>query len=254
MKNNRIIIYVGLIIVLISISILYVFNNGKISDDILNKTWYKYNYKTGYYDIININSNTFSYIIPSNNNETNSYYKCTKYNYDSKNKKIKLNCNKSIIIKEINDNYIVLNIDNSDNYFYLSNTDSLNHEFNNVFNKSINEYKKSKDSVLGLIKVSTKKINEIYNDNEYSKIIFMGNNCTSVECTLGLDVIERWINFDNNVYYIDSSNFNNNDYKLLSKIGDDFNDVYPSVYVIKNKKVIDKYRIKCSGFDCSMYY
>ena len=126
--------------------------------------------------------------------------------------------------------------------------------FYNIFNMSVSEYKKSKESVLDLIKVKSNKINEIYNSDEYSKVIFIGDLCTSIECTLGLDIIEKWINFDSNVYYIDSSSLNKNDYKNLKVLGEEFNDVYPSVYVIKNKKIVDKYKIKCNGFDCSMYY
>lgn len=254
MKNNKIIIYVGLIIVLISISLLYIFNDRSLNDNIFNKNWYKYNYKTGYYDVININKDTFSYVIPTNTNESNPYDKCSRYNYDSKNKELKLNCNKKLIIKEIKDDYIVFNVDKQDNYFYSSTLDSLNHEFYNIFNMSVSEYKKSKESVLDLIKVKSNKINEIYNSDEYSKVIFIGDLCTSIECTLGLDVIEKWINFDSNVYYIDSSSLNQNDYKNLKVLGKEFNDVYPSVYVIKNKKIVDKYKIKCNGFDCSMYY
>ena len=88
MKNNKIIIYVGLIIVLISISLLYIFNDRSLNDNIFNKNWYKYNYKTGYYDVININKDTFSYVIPTNTNESNPYDKCSRYNYDSKNKEL----------------------------------------------------------------------------------------------------------------------------------------------------------------------
>ena len=98
------------------------------------------------------------------------------------------------------------------------------------------------------------KINEIYNSDEYSKIIFMGDSCSTVECALSLDIIEKWINFDSNVYYIDSSSLNSKDYNNLSKLGNDFNDVYPIVYVVKNKKIVDKYKIKCNGFNCNMYY
>ena len=167
MKNNKIIVIVGVFIVLVSISLLYIFNDRSLDEKIFNKNWYKYNYKTGYYDVINISGDNFSYIIPTNNNESDSFDKCTRYNYNSKKKEIKLNCNKSIYVKEINEDYIILNIDKVDNYFYLSNLDSLNHEFSKYFNMSIGEYKKSKNTVLNLIKINTSKINEIYNSDEY---------------------------------------------------------------------------------------
>ena len=254
MKNNKIIVIVVVFIVLVSISLLYIFNDRSLDEKIFNKNWYKYNYKTGYYDVINISGDNFSYIIPTNNNESDSFDKCTRYNYNSKKKEIKLNCNKSIYVKEINEDYIILNIDKVDNYFYLSNLDSLNHEFSKYFNMSIGEYKKSKNTVLNLIKINTSKINEIYNSDEYSKIIFIGNSCSTVECALSLDIIEKWINFDSNVYYVDSSSLNSKDYKNLNKLGNNFNDVYPIVYVVKNKRVVDKYKIKCNGFNCNMYY
>ena len=254
MKNNKIIIYIGLITIIVIMSLLYVFKYNSLDESIFNKKWYKYNINTGYYDVINITNDSFSYIVPSNDNESNSYDKCSKYNYNSKKKELVLNCNKKIIIKEINDNYLILNIDKYDNYYYLNTSDSLNHEFNRKFNMSINEYRKSKENVLDLIKVKTNKINEIYNSDEYSKVIFMGDMCTSIECTLSLDIIEKWINFDSNVYYIDSSSLTKSDFNNLKVLGNDFNDAYPVVYVIKNKKVVDKYKIECNGFNCSMYY
>ena len=79
-------------------------------------------------------------MIPTNTNESNPYDKCSRYNYDSKNKELKLNCNKKLIIKEIKDDYIVFNVDKQDNYFYSSTLDSLNHEFYNIFNMSVSEY------------------------------------------------------------------------------------------------------------------
>ena len=54
-------------------------------------------------------------MIPTNTNESNPYDKCSRYNYDSKNKELKLNCNKKLIIKEIKDDYIVFNVDKQDN-------------------------------------------------------------------------------------------------------------------------------------------
>ena len=254
MKNNKIIIYIGLIIIIVIMSLLYVFKYNSLDENIFNKKWYKYNINTGYYDIINITNDSFSYIVPTNDNESNNYDKCSKYNYNSKKKELVLNCNKKIIIKEINDDYLILNIDKYDNYYYLNTSDSLNHEFNRKFNMSINEYRKSKENVLDLIKVKTNKINEIYNSNEYSKVIFMGDMCTSIECTLSLDIIEKWINFDSNIYYIDSTSLTKSDFNNLKMLGNNFNDAYPVVYVLKNKKVVDKYKIECNGFNCSMYY
>ena len=66
MKNNKIIVIVGVFIVLVSISLLYIFNDRSLDEKIFNKNWYKYNYKTGYYDVINISGDNFSYIIPTN--------------------------------------------------------------------------------------------------------------------------------------------------------------------------------------------
>ena len=82
-------------------SLLYVFKYNSLDENIFNKKWYKYNINTGYYDVINITNDSFSYLVPTNDNESNSYDKCSKYNYNSKKKELVLNCNKKIIIKEI---------------------------------------------------------------------------------------------------------------------------------------------------------
>ena len=114
---------------------------------------------------------------------------------------------------------------------------------------------------LEIIKINYDKLNELLKESDYSKIIFIGDNCGSIECTLVTDIIEKWISYSKDIYYINSNeltkdnltNLNKKDNNFSLNI-DDYNSVYPIVYVISDEKIIDKYEIICSGFNCSLYY
>jgi len=262
MKNRDIVNIVGFMIMLIIIVLMYFFryDSNTIDDSILNKKWYRYDYNTGYYEIISLNKNSFTYYRPINSNSMNAYDLCNKYTYDKKKNSINLDCGKSIKIISVEDDSLLLSIDNKDETFYLNVDDSLNYEFESYFGKSIVEFKKDKSQAKDFIKINEEKLKEIISLDEYSKIVFIGDNCTSVDCVLALEVMEKWISKTENVYYFDNNDFNDELMNYLIDINNNieksdnfFNGIYPRVIISNNNKIIDYYEVKCSGFNCSKY-
>lgn len=261
MKNRDIVYIISVFLIGIILVILYIFKYDKIDESILNKNWYRYNYKNGYYDVFNIDEYKILYYRPNNENFTNQYDSCSKYRFNKKNKSLILDCNKEILIKNIDDNKITLLIDNEENTFFTNIDDSLNYEFNKYYGMSKSEYKKSKKQVLDTIKISNSNLIDIVKEKEYSKIIFMGNKCTSVDCVVSYDAFEKWVSVSLNTYYVDSDKLDNNTIKALNKINKSFlndsnfyDDSYPKVIITNGGKIIDSYLVNCRGFDCTSFY
>lgn len=261
MKNRNIIYIIGIFIIGIILTLLYIFKYDKINDYILDKNWYRYNYINGYYDIFNINEYKMSYYRPSNENFSSDYDKCSNYRYNKSNKTIILDCNKEIVIKDSTKDKLVLLIDGEENTYYTNIEDSLNYEFSKFYGKSMSEYKKSESQVVDSIKLPVSSLINIINEKEDAKIIFMGNKCSSVDCLVSYDVIEKWLSVSTNTYYINSDELNTNITSVLNKLNNKFskdldfyNDAYPKVIITNGSKIIDSYLIKCNGFNCSSFY
>lgn len=261
MNNRNIICIIGIFIIGIILTLLYIFKYDKISSDILDKNWYRYNYINGYYDVFNINEYKMSYYRPSSENYTNQYDKCGNYRYNKKKKTIILDCNKEIVIKSSDKDKLTLLIDGEKNVFYTNIDDSLNYEFNKFYGKSMSEYKKSESQVVDLIKLPINSLINTIREKEDAKIIFMGSKCSSVDCLASYDVIEKWLTVSTNTYYINSDEININITTMLNKINnafskevDFYNEAYPKVIITNGGKIIDSYLIKCHGFNCSAFY
>jgi len=260
MKNKG---YDYLIIVVISLIILaiinfFVFGFNSLNSNLINKKWYHYDFTTGYYDLLTINKDKIEY---RGYNTTKNYEKCSIYNYDKKNNSFLLDCGEKINIYKIENNRIELKIDEYDKVFFDNSEDSINYEFKNYFGKSIIDYKDEKSQITEYSKINNEKLISIIKEKGYSKIVFMGNNCTSIDCILALDIMEKWVIKSSNVYYYDSSLLDNNTMISIQKIIKDFNtdinyynSIYPKVIIVKNGKIIDSYDIKCAGFNCNSLY
>ena len=261
MKNKGMFIVISSSIILVIISILYVFSLRNFDNKLLNNKWYHYDNKTGYADEFSFKNGELIFNKPSNDSTTDEYSYCNNYRYNRSTNKITFNCGKTIIIRDGNNNSIRVTINSDEYYFFKSLNESRNYEFKQYFDKNIRDYKNSKEQTLDIIKINYDKLNELLKESDYSKIIFIGDNCGSIECTLVTDIIEKWISYSKDIYYINSNeltkdnltNLNKKDNNFSLNI-DDYNSVYPIVYVISDEKIIDKYEIICSGFNCSLYY
>ena len=259
MKNKGLIILIISVMIISLASIIFVFSLKTMDYNLFNKKWYHYDYKNGYFDMIYFDENGFEYYKPNDENITNEYSFCYNYKYNKFNKKIKLDCGKQIDLIKIDSDILKINIDGKEMFFYTNIKDSIKYEFKKYYSINIDEYKNKQ--ALDIIKVESDEIFNIINEDDYSKIIFVGNNCNTISCILVNDVIEKWISFSKNIYYIDSDSLNDEILFKLNKITNkfsininDYNDIYPIVYVVNKNNVIDSYRIECNGFDCSNNY
>lgn len=259
MKDNRKIVLIICLALIFIYLIFHLFASNPINQKILNKNWYRYDRKTGYYEILNIKNESFSYNIPTSSKD-DGFESCKKYNYNESSQSLNLDCNKVIKIENIGDNTLTLSIGNQEKVFFTDINSSLNYEFENFFRSSIAEYSENKEHVKNLIKIETNKIFELYNDKEESTIVMVGNDCVNVDCILFMDILEQWISLSEDVYFIDSSVLTYKDTIRLNKLNkefssdiNDYNLNYPLIYKIGNKNIIETFEIKCNGFDCSKY-
>ena len=262
MKNKRVeyIIVVMLFIIICVIISFFRYNYLSIDKKIQNKIWYKYNYNNGLYDTLYLSEGKVDYFKPTSTNNTNSLDNCKKYTFDKMKKVLKLDCNKEIRIVSFDDNSLSLDFDSKNEKFFSNIEDSLNYEFESYFQKSIIDYKKERSQVTEVSKINEAKLYEVLKSDVYSKVLFIGDKCSTIDCTLALDIMEKWISTNESVYYFDVKDLNQNIINYINKIGTNkyeyefFNGIYPRVIVSSNNKLIDQYEIKCIGFNCTKYY
>ena len=248
------------IILILSVFDLSKYNDKSLYDGILNKKWYYYNSTSGNYEILNIDNNKITYYKSQSNSSESEYDLCKSFIYNKKNNIIKLDCNKEFQIVSYNENKLVLINDNKKKVFFNNASSAKNYEFESYYGKSISEYKKEMLQVQEFSKISYYSMIDIMKTNEYSKFVIFGDNCTSTECVLILDVLEKLISMSNNVYYINIDEFSDKQlYNLslidsnFSKNRNDYSNVYPKIIITNYGKIIDQYNFICSGFDCNKY-
>ena len=263
MNNRDIVNTIGFMIMILIIVIMYFFrySSNTIPENISGKEWYHYNYKTGFFDKFNIKNNELVYYKPSNINELNEYDICKKYTYDKKNNQLNFDCGKSFKILSYDEKTVNIKINDEEITYFLNYEESINHEFEKYFEKSLIEYKKEKEQAKELIEINEQKLYEVIKSDEYSKIVFIGDKCTSIDCVLALNVLEKWINKTENVYFFNANNLNDKLLINLNKINksfeknyDSYNSIYPKVIITNNSNIIDKYDINCDGFKCNKFF
>lgn len=256
--KNRGIVYIFILIILIIVVCIFClikFNSGHIDESILNKKWYHYDYLTGYYDVFYIDD------VQLKIDFSNEQYKsCTKYTFNKRNNELSLNCDKKIVFDEVIDDKLVLNIDSKKIVFFDDVDNSLNYEFESFYKKSITEYKKEKKVIGEFIKIDYTRFYELFKDKEFSYFVFYDNNCSSVDCVLSLNVIEKWLNKKHNVYYVNINDFSDIQMESINKLNNNFsldknyyNGIYPRVIVVNNNEIYKDFEIKCKGFNCTSY-
>lgn len=253
MKNKGLVIVIISSIILVILTILFVFNLKNIDNNLLNVKWYHYNYNNGFFETLFINSE-ISYYVPTNDNYTDEYSFCNTYKYNKINKLLSFNCGKKIYIKSVSNDRLTTYVDNKKVVFFKDIENSKKYEFEEYFNMTREDYIKNKRQALEVIKIKKEKISDLLKEKRYSKIIFKGNNCKTVECDLIYDLSEKWISYSKDTYYINSSDIDSEKLNILFKKDINYNDIYPIVLILSDNRIVDYYKIKCSGFNCSMYY
>ncbi|MDD6272291.1 MAG: hypothetical protein PUA90_02080 [bacterium] len=260
MKNRKIILIIFSMIILLIVSLFYYqkYYSDTIDYDIINKNWYKYDPLTGYYEILRFKNDEFIYKTSDKNNEYNN---CSKYTYDKKNKIFDLDCGKKIKIQKIENNMLLLVLNKKEESFYDNINDTLNNEFENYYKKNLSEYKKELNRVKELISINFKSLLEILSSEDNGIIYIIGDNCSSIECTLVLEIMEKIMSKKNNIYYLDVNALSDDNLVYLNKITnntfnidrDYYNGIYPKVFITNKNQIIDKYDFICDGLNCSKY-
>lgn len=245
--KNRIIYFLNFFLILVIVCcIIYLNKLNPFSEEIYNKIWYNYNYKNGFFETFKIEKDLI-YL----NTKDDSYKDCKKYKYDQNKNTFKLECGKSIEIKGLVSNKLYLKYADQEKVFFNSMEDTINYEFENYFEMSINEYKKEKSQVKDLIKINFESFNSFINEKEQFILIIETNNCINIECILINDIIEKWITKSKNIYYIniDDLDLNNNKKikNLLSKNNIIYNEESTFPQIIKKDETVE---FVCDGFDC----
>ena len=261
--KNRVVIYIiyfMIVVIMITIFVLLKYLPVHVESKVMNMNWYSYDSKTGYYYKLFINDKEFNYIKVDNTSVQTIYDTCSKYTYDKVKKKFTLNCGETFLINSVNDSKLSLSINNKEKMFFKNPFDSLNYEFEKYFSQSMSEYRIDKLQGIDYIKINFDRMYELVNTKENQTFIVFGNNCSSVDCILFLDVVDKWISTNENTYYVKMDEFTNNQLLKLNKKDSNFvtdkyyyDDVYPRVIITNNGKIMDNYQIKCKGFNCSKY-
>ena len=262
MKNRIVfyIIYFMIIVIIATFFVLLKYYPVGLEKKVLDINWYYYDSKTGYYNKLYINDGYLNYYKADNTSVQNIYDNCSKYTYKKKKKEFTLNCGEKLLINSYNNDKLSLLINNKEFLFFKNPFDSLNYEFEKYYNQSISEYKIQRMQGIDFIKINYDRMMELLDINENQTFLIYGDNCSSVECALLLDVVEKWISTNENIYYVNISKFDNKQMTKLNKKNDKFlldssyyNDVYPRIVVTKKNKILDDYLFKCKGFNCSKY-
>lgn len=248
-------IYTLLIIIFTTLGIIGYKNRPKdeINEKLLNTEYYRYNQLNGNYDTFKITKNKIKY--------TGDYLdlqNCSKYTYTDATGIVKLDCNKAFRIAASTDDFIVINANNENLYFYKEKEKSLNGEFQRKYQMSIESYRLNGERELSEIEINIEKLKELLLSDESSYIYVKGDNCKN-ECTF---YNREFKNFSdkNNLYYIDSTKITKDDIISIRENNEEFpenlevyNNTYPVVFIIQNKKLNNILKIEGAGFDYSRY-
>ncbi len=258
MKNKRIILILFFMTVLIIVTIFYYrkYCYSTIDFDIINKKWYEYDPLTGYYDVLYFENNRIIY----KTNNDNEFNDCSKYTYDKKNKILNLDCDNKIEIKEIKDSSLKVRINEEEKLFFTKIDDALNNKFERYYKKNLSEYKKEYSRIKEILNINYNSLLEVLSLDDNSMIFVIGSNCSSIECSLVLETMEKNMS-NNNIYYFNIDNISDNELKYLNNITnnkininrDYYNGIYPKVLITNNYNIIDEYDFICNGLDCSKY-
>ncbi len=258
---KRIIIYIILIITFTALGIIGYLNKFKntptqnkkenLDSSILNTNYYMFNTETGAYEEFKITEQEVSY----KGSTLNIDNTCKTYEYESSTKLVKLNCNKSFKISTYNDEYLVINMDNQDYYFYEEIEKSYRKEFENTFKTTMSTYKQEGENELKEKEIAISELDGIINNRLTSFIYLKGTSCVD-SCTI-FNKAFLSLNLKNkNTYFLDTSKLTSSDltklnrkYEELPTTLSEYNKTYPQVLIVGNGSVYEKTRINIKGFN-----
>lgn len=251
MKNKGLYILITILFIILVFCLLFYkkFTKYDIDKRLYNSIWYHYNYNDGTYSSIEFNGKQINY----NNSSISNSDTCNKYDYNRKTNTFSLDCGISFEINEINDKNIVIAFKDKKEVYFNTIDESLNNEFKLYYSKTIDEAKKESNNVLDIIKVDYYKLNNYIDENNKTIFVFKGNKCTSIECFILNNVIEKWMSKSNNVFYINSESIKENViFNIINR--EEYDSNYPFIIEYDKNSIVNKFYIKCDGFNCEKYY
>lgn len=250
MKNNKYVyITIGILLLLTIISMILIFNSKDLDKSIKDIKWYNYDKETGYYNLLEIKNKELIFLT-----KDKKYKNCTKYRYNSKSETIKLNCKQNIKIDKYDENSLSIIIDNKEYKYFNSLEETLNYEFNKYYEKTILEFKQEKEQVVNLLKINPNDIENLYKQEDISSIVLYNSKCLNIECTLILNLLEKWNVETNNIHIIKTEDLSQNNINYLNSITKEkiqFDFSYPYIITLGNNQVYLNKEIKCNGLSCS---
>lgn len=253
---TRVLVYIILIIIFSSLGIIGFLNKPSDvpSEEVLNTNYYKYDALRGNYDELKITNKAVEY-----KGEILDLTSCKTYTYTEETGILKLDCKKAFRIVGHTDEVVVINMNQENHYFYKSKEKSYNGEFQRLYQMTIDSYKQSGEKELEEKLIDIDDLTTHFKAKSLSFVYIKGRNCQN-ECTLFNKAFSNFSSKDN-TYYLDSSKLTIEDIKSLKVLSDDFpenlidyNQTYPQVFVIGNKKLHEIIKIEGKGFDYSKYF
>ena len=251
---KRVIIYILLIIFFTLLGFVGL-NNQPLDlpdKDILDVELFRYNIKTGKYEILKITKEKIEY-----DGTYLDFSNCNKYTYNSTTGILKLDCGKAFrIIGKVN-NSIVFKIDNENVFFYHKKEDSYNGEFQRYFQTTKENYILEGITRINYIKLDYNKLLEKLNSNSISYIYIKSTKCTDV-CNLYNNIYSS-NNTQNNRYYLELDTLTEEQLNNLEIINKPLRDLlnidtnYPYIIEVQNNNIIRNFEVKVDGFDFTNY-
>lgn len=257
---KRIITYVVLILICLSLGILGLLNKDGITtksdipnNDILNKTFYRYSGLTGEYEELTLTNKTITY-----NGSDLDINTCKTYTYTKATELFKLDCKKEFRLVGYVDETLAIKYNNNNYFFSVDKEKSFNDEFQRTFTVPVETYKIEGESRLLHKKIDITKLNELMKSitNNY---IYIKSGLCDLNCTLFNKAFLKMGN-TNNLYVLNIDEITPNEYQELLNNYEGFlpsQDEYltdkPSVLVVSNNKVQSQIDIEIEGFNINKY-
>ncbi len=220
--------------------------------DILDVELFRYNIKTGKYEILKITKEKIEY-----DGTSLDFNNCNNYTYNLATGILKLDCGKAFrIIGKVN-NSVVFKIDNENVFFYPNKEDSYNGEFQRYFQTTKENYTLEGITKINYLKLDYNKLLEILNSNNISYIYIKSNKCTDV-CNLYNNIYSS-NNTQNNRYYLELDTLSEEELNNLEIINKPLRDLlnietnYPYILEVQNNNIVRNFEVKVDGFDFTNY-
>lgn len=194
---KRIIAYIVLIIISTTLGIIGL-KYEKVElppEDILNKTYYKFNTLTGDYESLKITNNSFEYV-----GEEFDLNNCNKYTYEEITGNMNLDCGTKLTIMANTDDVLMININNNNYYLYKNKENSFDKEFITTFKESKESFASKTFENIKNKNITENKLKELYILDQTS-YVYVKKDTYDYKSS----IVESKLNELENSYYINKS-------------------------------------------------